>query len=456
MSTAKKSNDKVSGVELIKVNEAIVDKYLAHYGVKSAKDSTLADKVRLLAQASRTQTDRSKLADCDKCGGDSDIGLPECPYCGEGGTDDLPMGDEEPATSGKVNKTAEPQLALVPEPEPEPEPKPEAAKVRDSIEPKPEPKKRTTKKAAKAAKVTPKEDATQEAAKSPEKAETAPVKADVPKSKGKGKKAAPKPTEAAIVSVPGSMLQESPEVTGVEIVAPTEGPIVTEGALDVAVKGVHEAKRATVVSHWTLGAAILRTFENDAWKQRRNTKGASVYRGFKQFCEAELGMSSGHAYKLMDIAATFSEEDVAKIGVAKLGIALRLPAQQRIDLLEEVRDGMPLREVADKVRALANGLPQRQDGQGKKKGVGVGKGAGSGKAATTPSTPASVLTTTHKTKRTTVKLVKAGAQDKRARKLADKPVGVETTLNGIEIRYTIGTDAQGDLTLIIDRSRTAL
>lgn len=365
------------------------------------------------------------------------------------------MGDEPAAgSSGKAEKPKEPQLALVPEPnKAEPTPAEEGAKAAANIVAADKAKK-GGKKRSQAKKATPKaekpaaEKPAEKPAKSPKKAEPAPVKADAPKTKGKGKKAAAKPSVEATPEVA--------EVTGIEIVAPTEGPIVSEGALDIAVKGVHEAKRATVVSHWTLGAAILRTFENDAWKQRRNDKGASVYRGFKQFCEAELGMSSGHAYKLMDIAATFSEDDVAKIGVAKLGIALRLPAKQREDLLDEVRDGMPLREVADKVRALANGLPQRQDGQGKKKGVGGGKGAGSGKAAATPSTPASVLTTTHKTKRTTVKLVKAGAQDKRARRMADKPIGVETTLNGIEIRYTIGTDAQGDWTLIIDRSRTAV
>jgi len=475
MANSKKNTEgKVSGVIIANVNPTIVDRYLAHYKVNTPKDASLEDKVRLLAQASRTKTRRDTLSDCDKCKGDSDITLPECPYCGEGGTDEIPMGDE-PATSGKVT-TVTPKATPAPKVDAKPveaapkaskaDPKPDAPKV----EAKPDaPKAKAAKKRSEAkvknideaasksaidAMDTPDREGRPKGKQDPK----APAASAAPKAAKKASKPAeapkvdPNPTKPvkAAKKATTTAIEPVPEVTG-QIVPTTEGPIATSEDLDAAVQGVHAAKRATVVSHWTLGAAILRTFLDDAWKQRRNDKGAAMYRGFKQFCEAELAMSSGYACKLMDIAASFSEDDVASIGVAKLGIALRLPASQRTKLLDEVRDGMPLREVADKVRQLAHGLPQRQDGQGRKKNVGAG--AGKGGTTTTPSTPASVLTTTHKTKRVTIKLVKAAAQDKRARKMADKPVGSEITLNGIEIRYTIGTDAQGNMTLIVDRTR---
>jgi hypothetical protein len=250
----------------------------------------------------------------------------------------------------------------------------------------------------------------------------------------------------ATTTVDGRTVYDLVEVQARQIAKP-------DITIDEAVSAVHEAKRLAVVCYWRLGQAVLRCFADDLWKQRRDDKDQPVYRGFVQFCEAELGMAASYAYKLMNVAATFSASDVARIGVAKLGLMLRLDPSTREKLLAEVRNGVPYSDVAERVRLLAEGTPP-QKGQGKKD-TSKATNAASIKAR---ESAGEIITATFETKRLKMPLFarpaanKAG-EAKRAKRLADDPWGEIVALNGVVMRFAVTTDSEGRLLAIVECRR---
>jgi hypothetical protein len=62
------------------------------------------------------------------------------------------------------------------------------------------------------------------------------------------------------------------------------------------------------------------------------------YANFEECCEKEIGMSRPHAYKYIDIAETYSEDDVytyRQIGLTKLALLTKMSEYDREKLLEE-------------------------------------------------------------------------------------------------------------------------
>jgi hypothetical protein len=262
-------------------------------------------------------------------------------------------------------------------------------------------------------------------------------------------------SEASEVSEASEASEDAVEIDEgtVEIVPFSSTPTVyTEEALDAAVEGVRRAKTRAVVSYWELGRAILSCFSGSLWKQRRDAEGSPLYKSWSQFCAAELEMSPQYAYRMMDVAATFSSEDVERFGVNKLGIMLRLSENQREKMLEEARAGMPYTTLAEQVRQLSPG--PRDTGR---KQVGEGKGGRKPKVEA-PTNSVTVALTIGRVKVPLFARVppakKMGTQ-KRATRLADDPVGEEILLNGVIQRFVISKDSEGRLILIVERRRAS-
>lgn len=86
---------RVEGVDMSRVNPAVVAQKLAEYKVPTKKSSTIEDKVRALARHQRRIYSEEMRADCDHCGGESGAGnVPDedlvCPYCGVGASEVSP------------------------------------------------------------------------------------------------------------------------------------------------------------------------------------------------------------------------------------------------------------------------------------------------------------------------------------------------------------------------------
>ena len=426
----------ISGVKLDSVNDTILSKYCAKYGV--VRTGSLGDDVALLVAKIRSTTPKPKVAECDVCGGDSSVDDDECPYCGSGGFDQVAPTATPPASVGDVKEVVQ------------------AAKSPPALS---EPVIVTSKDKAK------------------------------PKGKGKGKSKAEAIDELKAVIVEevaaAEEIEEAPkgeahvyqpdmmsdefedyedEVPSEDALVPvvvTEAKIVT-GNIDDAVEAVREAKRLAVVCYWQFGQAILKCFEGDLWKQKRDANGQPLYKGFYQFCEGELGLSGRYCYSLMDIASNFSSQDVAEIGVAKLGIMVRLPEEQRVKLLDEVRNGVSYSQLSSEVKKLQAESGPREAGDSRTAKATEASAKKKLTAKLSDSTLEKVITCTHDITRSRIPLFirednvvdSKKNQPKRAKRLADDPWGEEISSNGIVIRYSLTMDANGDLVIVVERRRT--
>lgn len=117
--------------------------------------------------------------------------------------------------------------------------------------------------------------------------------------------------------------------------------------LGQAIESVHTEANQPLVSYYGLGVAIIGCHK--LWKEQHD--GTQDGEAFATFCERELGLSAAYCFYLADIVATFDEKDVEKIGVAKLGLLLKLPESERNAMLEDVRKGIMYTALAKRVKA---------------------------------------------------------------------------------------------------------
>jgi len=358
---------------------------------------------------------------CGVCGGDSGSDDECCPYCGT--VDEV----EEEVAEEEVAEEEVPEPAQPPPPKATPKAKP-LAKAKDAA---PKGKKHKRSEAQISLVVE-----------TPDPADDDAIDASVDAAMGDRS-----PMSDALVPQADVLVEMQSALTS---------PIKKPRNIKAAIDAVLDAKRLHVVSHWHLGHAILQCFEGDLWKQMRGESGNPRFKGFGAFCEAELKLSSRYCYTLMEISAQFAAHDVAQIGVAKLGQILKVAPAQRAELLEIARDGKPLSDIAKQVQALVLRNGTSGAGSGKKDNTKA-REAAAAKSKMTMVTPDDVITTTHEKRKFKIELfAKVPGKDgtaKRAKRLADSPVGMVVALNGITIKYALTVDAKGQLVLIVEHVR---
>lgn len=427
------------------IKRDVLVRYCEQYGIEVVEDTeelAAAFEAHIHANVPLPVAGQPYPADyqvsCDLCGGDSSVLNECCPYCGSTGDEVPEAPDAKPAKESKAKdkkpkakgKKAEPAPAEEPVGEPWDEPGSTAEPV----------------------------------------IVTSATKA--PKAKGKRSEAAKgltvldTPAPEADTTIDATDTGDRSPIVTTALVVRSDSDVVEEMAtalhqaqclpstIDEAIAAVLDAKKLHVVGTWHFGRAILRCFEGDLWKQLRNDKGNPKYKGFAAFCESELKLASRYCYTLMEISAQFGAADVADIGVAKLGQILKVAPAQRAKLLAEARDGKPLSDIAKQVQALVKKHGASNAGAGKKDMSAARDAAAAKKTAKN----ADLITTTHEKRKTKVELFAKGAVNKdgtpkRAKRLADLPVGEELTLNGLTIKYSVTTDASGQLLLIVERVR---
>lgn len=222
----------------------------------------------------------------------------------------------------------------------------------------------------------------------------------------------------------------------------TVSHIVTDKALQAGMDKVRTLQREGVEVAWEIGKELFNLYENKLWTQMQDDKGKPVYKDWSTFVSKEFGIVSAYAFKLMDVASHFSKKQISEVGVTKLAMIVRVPEQQRAQLLEAAKN-TPRSKIAEEVSKLA-GTNVRDTGRKKFSGQS-GKGRGAGAAEK------SVKLTVVRTKpKLTVPLFKADSTH-RAKSAADA-VGVEKCANGVSVYYSIKNTEAG-LALVIETVR---
>lgn len=402
-------------IDMKKVDEKIVDKYLAHYGltVKGAINA----KVNALERHTFEHVDeKDHSTPCTVCGGVSDFNLDECPYCGA-----TEISSDAPVD---VSRMAQKIDAVVDDPVVV-EQQPEQAAAAANEEPR---GLRATVAAAAALALEP-----------------APMATAATSKKGMRKKA---PAEQKLAQVKGNGKANG---HGAELVPARE--------LDDAVARVQAALRSGATSYWELGRALLDIHEGQLWKQRI-VAGRQKFQSWNLFCRDELKMSHVNAYSIMDAAKAFSKKDFEDLGHSKLQLLLRLPKERAQQLAEEARKGqLPRARLKEIVEAEVPKGHRRDTGRKgsnnpKQREASV-KGAEARRAQRQLPKPDGELTAVSQLGRSTVKLYARPKKDKkpqRAISITQDPWGEVVLVNGVIERFTVIKTKTG-LELVIERKR---
>lgn len=222
---------------------------------------------------------------------------------------------------------------------------------------------------------------------------------------------------------------------------------MTEGDLNVAVLRVRELKLSAAERLWELGDAVKRIFDTELWKQRTSDAGVPKYKTWGQFSEAELAITHSYSFKLMDVAATFTRDEVRMLGPTKLYITLTVPkGEKQAKLLQAAGAGASARDLGKMADEM--GKEKRDTGRTAKGGAGAHK-AGAKKGGRKPEKITVAMLCT----RVEVPLCKGADVAKRAKTLADMPTGEERMFNGVKQRFVVTKEKDGSLLLVVERVR---
>jgi hypothetical protein len=316
----------VSGVTMEKLDEPTFKAALAEVGLDANKP--LDALVRDLVGYYHGNYEETELYKCDQCGGLSVEADSCCPFCGD------------------------PAEALD-------ELKPEDAPAK--AEPSPE-----QKVANAAGEVLTKGKAKGKAAAKP--------KADKPKGKADKPKAPPKkkPGDSTALVPTDANKKRKSLAPGHKAEVVGQLSKYTVADLDESVERIRTALKATAMSTYDVGEAIRDNYERELWRLRTGDDGKPSFASFQKWCNEEVGISHTWAFTLMDVAASYTRDDVAAIGTTKLTLVLKAPEPVRAKLMEQARAGASKRELEAAVKtAKGVALPTAEDKAKSKRSVAV-------------------------------------------------------------------------------------
>ncbi len=125
--------------------------------------------------------------------------------------------------------------------------------------------------------------------------------------------------------------------------------------LDSAIDKVRLLREGAATTAWDIGTELNVIFSSGVYKLRTNDDGTPKYQTFADFLKAELGFDRRQGNNLRAIATTFTREEAADIGSAKLTAifqAKHLSSEQRTYFLEQARKGTVLKEIKSEAEKL--------------------------------------------------------------------------------------------------------
>ncbi len=236
----------------------------------------------------------------------------------------------------------------------------------------------------------------------------------------------------------------------VEVVPDLTG--LTEADLDRDLAEIAKHRSGAHVTYWRWAKAVLDLYDGRRYTLRTDGEGRPKYRSWQQFVVAELSISVAAAYKLIEIAKNFTEEDVLRFGATKLSLVATVAPEYRKALLEATV-GMSTREAAETTRAVREEVGGvERTASAELGGPGMRGGSAAAEASAKARAGKSAITCVFSNGRTVLDCYRAGAPDRRASQPAHDPIAVEQLENGVVVTYRILQGPAG-LQLAIERSR---
>jgi len=411
---------KCYGVVLAKANEESVNAALS--AADLPEDGTLEEKIGRLVAYYRKEVSKENLAKCDNCEGVSDVSLDKCPYCGEG--------DEEEESEEEESEEEESEEEESEEEDEEEESEEEDEEEEEEEAPPPPPKKEKGKKA--------------EPEPKPAKGKKAEPEPEPKPAKGK------KAIDAVTTAIAPAKKPGRPPKA--EIVKAEDGPDpkYKVGDLDTAIERVKGLRAKGEETLYDLGKELAAIHGEQLWKLRQDKDGNPAYKGFGQFCAAEVGLSHTTVFQLIDVSTKFDRKLFSEVGHKKLALVLQAPEAVQPELIKKVSTGVSHRDLLTEVKAKRDeaGVSKRNTGR---------KEMPKGKAPKSKKTEPAITIAAVIGKKT-IKLYqdpkKSGKKELvPATDLAQNPFGYDELGNGVREYFSIQKGPDGALILHIVRKR---
>lgn len=435
----------MGGFIVDKLDEDVMNAFIKENDLSetlSIDDEMTAEQIGLaLALHLKETVPPKKQVKCDNCLGISDADAPRCPFCGDDGTDDAPLGKKAPS-----KEEGEAIDAADEEEEDEDEEEEEDADIEENN-------------AQQAAQALEEEDDGDEEEEEEEKptgrAAAVTAKKTTKATKKKGSK---NNMSAAASHVNGASKKSSSKSTA--LAKGTTGTIVSVKELDKARDEVIEIKSRGAQNFWELGKKLAEISKKQLWKLRLNADtGKNKYNGFDAFVIAELNMSPMHAYRAIEIAEAYkTSEEVRVLGTTKASLILQAAPEDRKKLAAKAKAGASKRALEKDVKKS-----RAKHGSPKKSQQAKAGAKGGAKRATTSAVKAEKISIASIEGSKTIKLYKKPESFKdvvfsklpRAAKIGDMPVGRFEMGNGVVQYFAVRNGEEGLVLKIETRRETA-
>lgn len=209
--------------------------------------------------------------------------------------------------------------------------------------------------------------------------------------------------------------------------------------LEKSVKEIAKLQSDAIRCTWELGHAIKDNYDKELWKLRADEKGAPKYTNVREFWRDEFGYSHTYCYQLMQIAETFTKEDVAKVGPTKLHLIMQAPEAAQPKLLESARKGG---QTVDQLKKAVERIKN------------AGKGQSAGPSATEKKDRITLAVAPgRKTIPMYARPAKQGDDLKPAKKIEDQPFFEYELSNSVKMRVVISKNANGEIVAVTEFKR---
>lgn len=201
--------------------------------------------------------------------------------------------------------------------------------------------------------------------------------------------------------------------------------------VDAWIARFEEARAESAIAFWNMGRLLIEARDENLWRLQVAATGASRFGNFYKFAESEIGLKPTRAKEMMQVATNFEKAIVERYSRAIITAAFNTNAVLRQAIFDGIRKGMPEVEL----RALM--APTRVTDK---------------KPEASPNEPkedrAKLVTLISKPTKQRVKLFMSGDEDKRAKRIGDRPKGLLELERGTLV-FEVGVDEAGNMELIV-------
>lgn len=190
----------------------------------------------------------------------------------------------------------------------------------------------------------------------------------------------------------------------------------------------------SALTEWKMGKLLNEARDTNLWRLKVGPTGKLVYTNFFKFVEAELHVPKTNAYSYMLLAESFEESVIERFSRSIISASLNAPTAVRGELFAGIQAGLSEEELLGKIQTLRRPSSSKEAPEQVDAGVVEER--------------AKLVTLVSKPTRQRVKLFMSGDEDKRAKRIGDRPKGLLELERGTLV-FEVGVDEAGNMELIV-------